>query len=157
MSSFFQCQTVQTGGKPQNSPLVTVKISFQVTSTGWKLFSASTTDCENYLSQSPVVNFGVFYWFDLVWHCTNKVRCVLKNIFQPWNLKKCRLDTKIWYPQVQIHKYSPKAYIASPKPRRLKHICSPESWSSPNTIFKRLVGIENHWIYWFWQCYNTCQ
>ena len=27
MSSFFQCQTVQAGGKPQNSPLVTVKFS----------------------------------------------------------------------------------------------------------------------------------
>ena len=27
-----------------------------------------------------MVNFGVFYWLDLVWHCTNKVRFVLKNI-----------------------------------------------------------------------------
>ena len=79
MSSFFQCQVNQTGGKSQNSSLVTVKSSFQVTSTGRKLFSASTTDRENYLSQSPVVNFGVFYWLDLVWHCTNKVRCVLKR------------------------------------------------------------------------------
>ena len=78
---FFQCQTDQTGGKPQNSSLVTVKSSFHVSSTGRKLFSASTTDHENYLSQSPVVNFGVFYWFDLVWHCTNKVRCVLKIYF----------------------------------------------------------------------------
>ena len=74
----FQCQINQTGGKSQNSPLVTVKRSFQVTSTDRKLFSASTTDCENYLSQPPVANFGVFYWFDLVWHCTNKVRCVLQ-------------------------------------------------------------------------------
>jgi len=28
---------------------------------------------------SPLVNFVVFYWLDLVWHCTNKLRCVLKN------------------------------------------------------------------------------
>ena len=139
------------------------KVVFTVISTGWKLFSASTTDRENYLSQSPVVNFGVFYWLDLVWHCTNKVQCVLKNIFQPWLVqslkfkKKCRLDTKIWYPQVQIHKYSAKAYFALPKLRRLKYTRSPETWGSPNTIFKRLVGIENHWIYWFWQCYNICQ
>ena len=42
--SHFQCQTNQTGGKPQNSPLVTVKSSFHVSSTGRKLFSASTTD-----------------------------------------------------------------------------------------------------------------
>ena len=75
----FQCQINQTGGKPQNSPLVTVKSSFHVSSTGRKLFSASTTDHENYLSQSSLVNFVVFYWFDLVWYCTNKVQCVLKK------------------------------------------------------------------------------
>ena len=28
MSSFFQCQMDQTGGKPQNSPLITVESSF---------------------------------------------------------------------------------------------------------------------------------
>ena len=38
---------------------------------------------ENYffIVTSVVVNIGVFYWFDLVWHCTNKVRCVLKIYF----------------------------------------------------------------------------
>ena len=75
----YNAKLNQTSRKPQNSPLVAVTSSFQVSSTGRKLFSASTTDRENYLSQSPVVNFGVFYWFDLVWHCTNKLRCVLKK------------------------------------------------------------------------------
>ena len=36
---------------------------------------------ENQLSQLFGVKFWVFYWFDLVWHCTNKLRYVLKNMF----------------------------------------------------------------------------
>ena len=47
----------------------------------YAIISASTTECENHFSELPVINFGVFYWFDLVWHCTNKVRCVLKRSF----------------------------------------------------------------------------
>ena len=49
----------------------------------YSIISASTTECKNHFSELPVVNFGVFYWFDLVWHCTNKLRCVLKKHIPP--------------------------------------------------------------------------
>ena len=42
-------------------------------------FSGSTTDCENYFSQPVRLNYLVFYWLDLVWHWSVKVRCVLKR------------------------------------------------------------------------------
>ena len=88
----YNAKLNQASRKPQNPPLATVKTCFRISSTGWKLFSASTTDRENYLSQSPVVNFGVFYWFDLVWHCTNKLRCVLKNITQIIFFYRCNRE-----------------------------------------------------------------
>ena len=50
-------------------------------------FSGSTTDCENYFSWLVDEGFMVFYWLDLVWHCTDKPRCDLKNI----RLTKCEL------------------------------------------------------------------
>ena len=40
----YNAKLNQTSRKPQNSPLVTATSGFQVSSTGRKLFSASTTD-----------------------------------------------------------------------------------------------------------------
>lgn len=81
----FQCLTNQTGGKPKISPQLAVIAGFHSHQYCLRNFHRQHWWLENQLSQLFGVKFWVFYWFDLVWHCTNKLRYVLKNRFNSWS------------------------------------------------------------------------
>ena len=77
----FQCLTNQTGGKPKISPQLAVMAGFHSHQCCLRNFHRQHWCLENQLSQLFGVKFWVFYWFDLVWLCTKKLRYVLKKIF----------------------------------------------------------------------------
>ena len=78
ISSFFSAWQ-SNWWKIQNSPQLAMIACFHSYQCCLRNFHRQHWWLENQLSQLIGLKFWVFYWFDLVWHCTNKLRCVLKK------------------------------------------------------------------------------